>query len=255
MQVLRGIHLIEGRHGAANAYLIDGEELVLIDTGGVGTGRRIARYIESMGRSITDLRLIILTHLHWDHTGSARWLGRRSGASVLAHAAEATPSRNGGLALVPNAFGPWGFIIAILRALLRRPRPVPLSGVLQDGQVLPVMGGLRVVHAPGHSPGSVCLYLERSRVLFPGDLIVSNVGRLSRPYPRGDEHSRVQEQSLQKLRGLEVDAVLPSHGKPVLDGAEARLSRLLDLPPRPFSWRRLLKHMATSLFHKEKSQG
>ena len=88
MQITPNVHLIPGMRGA-NAYLLLGSSLILVDTGMPGSEDTILGYIESLGRSADDLSRIVITHHHLDHVGSLAALKARTSAQVLAHPGDA----------------------------------------------------------------------------------------------------------------------------------------------------------------------
>jgi glyoxylase-like metal-dependent hydrolase (beta-lactamase superfamily II) len=156
LEVLPGIHRIPRIKGP-NAYLLEGEDLTLIDTGWPGNAPTILSYIRALGWQTDQLARILITHGHPDHTGSARFLREETGARVLAHAADTQRDRTG-VPVVRHV----GMLFMPLPSVWR----VSVDMALVDGDSLPVMGGLRVVHAPGHTPGSICFYLEDSNTPF-----------------------------------------------------------------------------------------
>jgi glyoxylase-like metal-dependent hydrolase (beta-lactamase superfamily II) len=201
------------------AHLTLDREPSLIDCGYAGSGARIDRAMHRHGRALDELARVVITHGHPDHAGSARELAGR-GVPVLVHPADAA---NLGLT--------WG-------DLLRRPAPgtvfaamTPEPGSiepLEDGQVLPMLGGLRVVHTPGHTPGSVCLYGPRDRVLFVGDTLQRRFGRVSfasRLY--SDDHA-MAKRSVKRLAELDVDTIVFSHFAPLEGGAAEVLATLAE---------------------------
>jgi glyoxylase-like metal-dependent hydrolase (beta-lactamase superfamily II) len=121
-----------------------------------------------------------------------------------------------------------------------------IDNVVRDGDVLPYVGGLRVIHTPGHTPGSMSLLLAQSRVLIAGDTIINNKDRLSRPLPlRADRDE--SEQSLQKLAQLDFDVCCFGHGPP-LYSAKERVRELAMYYPRTHllwrivrNWQRLVR--------------
>src|SRR5688572_26134755 len=139
------------------AHLILEQELALIDTGYRGSRVRIARAIAGQGRSIDELAKVVCTHGHPDHAGSARDLAL-GGATILMHPADAVGLKTGWRMAL--RYPTRGRIFAALT-----PEPPEIVPIV-DGDVLPVLGGLEVVHTPGHTPGSVCLYGSRDRILF-----------------------------------------------------------------------------------------
>ena len=177
MEITDGIHLINGVKGQ-NIYLLVDEDLTLIDSGFPGNGRVIAQYIEGMGRRLDELKRVLITHSHPDHTGSVPELKDMLPAlHVMAHRADTSRDAQGRhLVSYLNVFGATRLPVPFLRR-------VEADGFLEEGQVLPILGGLRVTHTPGHTPGSVCFYLESRRAIFVGDNVV-NLGNTSEPLCR-----------------------------------------------------------------------
>jgi len=145
-------------------YLIYGEKICLIDSGVASSEQFIFDYLRETGRRPDEISLIILTHSHPDHVGSAKAIKMASGCRVAAHGAEK--------AWIEDV------------DLQYRERPVPgfysLVGgsvnvdlALKEGDILDLGDGLRlqVIHTPGHSNGSISLWLAEEGVLFTGDAI------------------------------------------------------------------------------------
>jgi glyoxylase-like metal-dependent hydrolase (beta-lactamase superfamily II) len=105
-------------------------------------------------------------------------------------------------------------------------RRLPATTDLGDGQILPVLGGLRVVHTPGHTPGSVCLYAERDGLLFSGDALWRDArGSLHRPNRHWSEDLGSARRSVGVLARLDVGTILFGH-LPPLAGATTALRDL-----------------------------
>lgn len=145
-------------------YLILGERICLIDSGVAGKEKAIFDYLREMGRRPEEISLLILTHSHPDHIGAARAVQMASGCEIAAHAAERA------------------WIEDIELQFRKRPVPgfhslvegsVGVSRVLQDGDVLDPGCGLRieVLHTPGHSSGSISLWLPEEGLLFSADAV------------------------------------------------------------------------------------
>ena len=168
-----------------------------------------------------------------------------TGAKALAHSDEVILTNEGKYALSPHSEGIGGSFLGLLaRCGLLKSNPIDL--LVTDGEVLPYLGGLRVIHTPGHTHGSICLLLEKSRVLFVGDTIINNEDRLSRPLPFGaDRHE--SEQSLRKLARLNFDICCFGHGPPLCWAKEKVKELAMNYPSAPLywrvarSWRRLIR--------------
>ena len=116
---------------------------------------------------------------------------------------------------------------------------------VDDGDVIPILGGMRIIHTPGHTPGSICPILEGPQVLFLGDSVLNNVDRLSRPLMWDRRKRRTLDSSLHMLRELEAHVACFGHGPPlteeVMDSVRGLTNRPYDLP----TWRIALKNWGT----------
>jgi glyoxylase-like metal-dependent hydrolase (beta-lactamase superfamily II) len=199
------------------AHLVLEPELSLIDCGYAGSGPRIAKAITAQGRSAADLTRVVLTHGHPDHAGSARELAE-GGATILIHPADGAALRTTWRDVIKRPTR--GRVFAAMT-----PEP-PAFEPIEDGDVLPMLGGLRVVHTPGHTPGSVCLYGARDRVLFVGDALQRRFGRVS--FASGlysDDHAAARR-SVKRLAELDVETVVFSHFAALREGAAEVLADL-----------------------------
>lgn len=150
------------------AFLDDDGQVTLVDCGTTRAPRRLAAALTELGAAPSDVTRIVLTHAHPDHAGGAEEVRRGSGAPVFVHTDDAAYARAGTPPPRDRSF-------RLGRLLQRLPGgdfpAVDVADELNDGQVLDVAGGLRVVHTPGHSPGHVSLLHEPSGVLITGDAL------------------------------------------------------------------------------------
>jgi glyoxylase-like metal-dependent hydrolase (beta-lactamase superfamily II) len=224
VEVVRHVHQL--RAFGAQAFALLGERVTLIDTGGPGSGRAILRQLRALGRRPDEIERIVLTHYHIDHRGAAAELQAVTGARVLIHAAEA-PYARGGLAY-PNP------VQTRRRATLLDPFHLAMRGrplrveELEDGQTIDVLGGLRVVHAPGHTRGSVALELPEQRLLLSGDTMGFRWGILETPDPVVSEDVEEAKASIERLATLDVDTIAFSHFQPLRRGAQRAIERLVE---------------------------
>ena len=173
-----------------------------------------------------------MTHCHPDHTSSVRPLVKRTGARLVAHAADTwargtsgtQPDSSDGTAEVRLSY--LG-LSTKLRALAPLPWGALVTQTVRDGQVLPVGDGIRVIHLPGHTPGSVSYMIEGSGVLFSGDSLFSDGHRISRSLPYPGSNVDDYRRSLNRLATMGFDVLCGGHGAPLKGGASDILRDLL----------------------------
>lgn len=210
--------------GMVSAYfLADGEELTLIDTGIGGSAPAILEAVAGLGKRPADVKRILITHLHADHTGSLAELKRQTAAPVYMHPADAALVRQG-IAGRPAKPAP-GLIKSIIVPLaMKRPQkvePAETDEELRDGQELPVAGGLCVIGAPGHAAGQVVfLWPQHGGVLIAADAAGNFQDKLD--YPILFEDQAEGERTLRKLAGMDFEVAVFGHGRPIMKRAADR---------------------------------
>ena len=213
----------------SDVYLFSDERLTLIDAGMVGARRVLERYLRGLGRRLDELDTIVCTHGHPDHIGSlGELIASQPGVRVAMHAADIA----GLAALLREALD------RTLQPTVRRGKlidyltraPTELVPV-EDGDLISAGGGLRVVHTPGHTPGSICLYAERHRILFTGDVLQVRRGRLTHASAFFSHDLAASRSSISRLLELDVEAIAFSHF-PVWRDDPAAALRELALSPR-----------------------
>jgi glyoxylase-like metal-dependent hydrolase (beta-lactamase superfamily II) len=208
--------------GFVNGFLIDSGELTLIDTGFPHSAGKIVRALESLGRKPTDIRHIIVTHCHPDHAGSLAEIKRLTNAPIYMHAADAAMVRKG------EGRRPMTASPGLVRSLMYNLFVVPTSGKIEpcaadyeisDGSELPIAGGLRALHTPGHCAGHLAFLWRSRRVMFVADAASSmpNFG-LSLCYEDLTEGLR----SLAKIAALDFDVACFGHGSAITHEASAK---------------------------------
>jgi glyoxylase-like metal-dependent hydrolase (beta-lactamase superfamily II) len=205
MQLTAGVYKVDGLR-AANVYLVAVDDgLLLVDTGMPGNAKRIVAFIESTGHHAADLRYIVLTHCDIDHIGSAARLKELTGARVAIH------QLDGPVLAGQQRAQKGGALMAVFGRLFRIRHVVP-DLLLKDGDVV---GGLTVIHVPGHTAGSIVLVREDG-VVFSGDALLSdNDGQVRPPRPRL-ALDRVQAQtSAERIEALPTKLLCTGHGAPV----------------------------------------
>src|SRR5919107_3637549 len=196
----------------------------LVDAGLPGQAEAIGAALIEAGTGVRDLRRIIFTHQDLDHVGSGAALVRKSDATVLAHPADSPH--------IEGSIRPLKFTPEMLeqrpqmREVLERLEPVGVDEHLEDGERLDIAGGIRVIFTPGHTPGHLSLYLERSKVLVAGDALTAEGGHLNGPNPSMTLEMRLAMQSIRRLAELDVETIVCYHGGVVGEDANAQLQQV-----------------------------
>jgi len=225
MEIAPGVHQV--RMLGADSFLIVEERLTLIDAGMIGSRIMLERYVRRIGRRIDELERIICTHGHPDHIGGVGELVRnREDVTVFIHpddlAGLRLPLRE---ALAPNQDRAIrrGRLIQYLTRTPRDPTPI------EDGTILPMLGGLHVIHAPGHTPGSICLYAPGQRLLFTGDVLQVIRGRLTYASAYFSHDHAGARASVEQLAALDVETIALSHYPPWRNDCNGSLGELAAL--------------------------
>ena len=203
------VGLIVGR-----AYLVkDPDGLTVIDSGLPLAADKIVEQIEAASYKAQDVRHILVTHAHPDHVGGLPRLKESTGARVIASRTERPVIEGEAPLQLP----------ARLSSLVQKVRPsgmmlegTPVDRGVDDGETLPeVMGGLRAISTPGHSPGHLSFWQPERRLVFCGDVMVRRFGRLRLPFAAVTVDEDENKRSVQKLAGLNAATMCFGHGNPL----------------------------------------
>ena len=194
-----------------NCYLIKTEAgFYLVDTGMTNNRRSLEIELNRLGCYPGNLKLILLTHGDFDHTGSAVYLREKYGSQICMHAEDVGMLENG------DMFYHRKFENRLIRSVMRTFLPLKVENrgkpdvFLEDGASLFNYGlDATVYNTPGHSTGSVCI-LTSSGDLFAGDLLTNSTGK---PMLNSMMYDKAQGNlSLERLKQLPIQTVYPGHG-------------------------------------------
>jgi hydroxyacylglutathione hydrolase len=217
MEIIPGIHQIEGVN--ANSYLVvAGKEATLIDTGLPGSSKKILGFVEKAGLKPSDIKTIIITHHHPDHTGSLARLKKATGANVAVHLEDADYV-SGKKKQVIQAKNLRTFLFKLLRRFFGS-KPVSPDIILKDGDMI---CGLTVIHTPGHTPGSIALYDRGKRIIFVGDTLRYAKGKIAGSPELFSSDMEKAKRSIEKIAKLDYEILLSGHGKPLMPNASEKV--------------------------------
>jgi hydroxyacylglutathione hydrolase len=192
---LSGIRYIEGIGLSSNVYTIGTNDITVVDTGVGDHMNALPPKLKTLDLDPRNVKQIILTHTHFDHTGGIKTLADICSPKLFLHEQETNNLENFGLSI----------------------------SKLHDGEIV-VAGDhrLEVIHTPGHTPGSICLYDRKNRILFSGDTVFPDGSFGRTDLPGGESRDLIE--SLERLTTLEVDFILPGHMEPVRSNAQTHLA-------------------------------
>jgi glyoxylase-like metal-dependent hydrolase (beta-lactamase superfamily II) len=223
-----------------NFYLVDHEDgLTLVDAGLPSHFRQLSTALTHLGRSVDQIRAVLITHGHPDHIGIVEQVRAASDATVVVHAADAPaltkPKSAFTLSKPERSMLPYllrrpsglGAPLHMVRSGALRIRPVEHVATLETGRTLDTPGSPLAIDVPGHTRGSVAYLFADRGFVFTGDSLVTSDALTAATGPRllarGFTHdSAAALASLAALARYEVPLVLPGHGDPYPHGlAEA----------------------------------
>lgn len=203
MKIFDNLHFFPWNSMTANncnTYFIDGEKRILVDPGHYHLFDHVRDELSGLSLSPEDIEMVIITHAHPDHM---------EGIKIFQETDAQIAVSSGEMEFIKTVAPHYGEILGIAEF---EPEILLQEGDLKIGNL-----NFEVIHTPGHSPGSVCLYWPDRKTLFTGDVVFDQgIGRTDLPGGDGEE----LKESIRKISRLDVDYLLTGHGG-IVAGKEA----------------------------------
>jgi glyoxylase-like metal-dependent hydrolase (beta-lactamase superfamily II) len=233
MRIASGLYRVGS--DIVNTYLVvDEDGVTIIDAGLPGYWKPLQAELAAIGKSLDDVRALILTHGDTDHIGFAAQLQREKGVAAYIHEADVDRARlkvkKPTFGWGPVKFGPLaGFMWYSARHGGLRIPPATELKTVADNDVLDVPGSPRIIHTPGHTPGSIAVHVPAVDALFLGDTMTTRNVLTGVTGPKPAPFTLEPGQavaSLDRIDAVDATWVLPGHG-PAWDGGVPEAIRLI----------------------------
>lgn len=244
MKIENGVYMLEISHNMMGnervinpTIILDNDWLVLVDAGFPGQINQIREAIEKEGLSFSKLKRIILTHQDIDHIGCVSDILRElpHKVEVFAHEKEKAyingekkpvklESLEDNLEQLPENMK---IIYEKLKSGFEMSR-VNVGETLIDGQELPICSGITVIYTPGHTPGHICLYLKKWKILIAGDILTIKEGVLSMADQSINLDNQLNMKSMKKLMEYDIETVICYHGGIYKGNVNKRIAELAN---------------------------
>jgi glyoxylase-like metal-dependent hydrolase (beta-lactamase superfamily II) len=239
MRLAPGLHRI-GSDVVSIYLVVDGAGVTIVDAGLPGHWRELDHELTQLGRSIDEVRGIVLTHGDSDHIGLAERLRQGNGVVVHVHELDAARARRE-ISKPNSGWGPikvrplLGFLWYGARHGGLRTRPVREVVTFADGEELDLPGSPQIIHIPGAHPGSVAVHAAAVDALFVGDAMTTRSVLTGERGPRPAPFTLDPEAALASLANLEAipaSWVLPGHGPPWRGGVAEAVRQVRQVAAR-----------------------
>lgn len=244
MKIENGIYMLElsanimGTSMDINPTLFcDKDSLILIDTGFPGQLHQIREAVEKEGIPFSKLNTIILTHQDIDHIGSASDILKNipGTVKVLAHEEEKTyingEKKPVKLAKLEDRLDYLPDNIKMIYEKLKvgfEHSRIDVDKTLIDGEELPYLGGITIIYTPGHTPGHICLYLNKWKILIAGDILSVKEGLLVKADKDINFDNELNIRSIKKLMKYDIETVICYHGGIYKGNVNKRIAELAN---------------------------
>jgi glyoxylase-like metal-dependent hydrolase (beta-lactamase superfamily II) len=230
MELNASLHRI-GNDIVAAYLVVTPEGVTVIDAGLAGHWHELLAELTSMGRTLEDVKGVILTHGDSDHIGFAERLRRDHGVPVYVHASDAGRAKGGPKPANAKQSMRLGPLLGFMAYALRKGgmRTAWLTEVLEvhGGEMLDLPGSPQIIGLPGHSEGSIAVYVPAADALFVGDGLTTRHVLTGKKGPQPAPFTDEPDQAIRSLRAIVATGakwVLPGHGTPWSSGVKAAVA-------------------------------
>ena len=214
--------------GARVTVLVEDDKVLLVDAGARLSWGVILKGLKDINLTPAQIDQVVVTHHHPDHSGGLSGLVAATPVKVAAHRIEAPVIQ--GTEPLPSPFRQQFLATAakpVVSSMIGG--PVAVDETLNDGDVLPFGSGVRVIHVPGHTAGSIALYVPAKKAIIVGDALQYRFARkLGPPAPMVTQRPEEAIGSLEKLLSLDFDVICFSHFPPMREQPHTALRELVE---------------------------
>lgn len=244
MRIYEGLEMLEihgnmfGNPGVFHPTVIwDDQEIVLIDTGLPGQVDLLREAMDNAGISFEKISKIIITHHDTDHIGGLSTIVKEANSAIqVISSIGEKPYIQGDLRPIKMTAERMEKIEAMFNTIPIEKRSqlkavytntsAKVDTTMEDGQELPICGGIQFISTSGHTPGHICLYLKKYKVLIAGDALNVFEGKLLGPNPQFTYNMEDALNSLKKLSKYDIQTVICYHGGIYTDNVNQRIQEL-----------------------------
>ncbi len=200
-EIRPGFFFIERGWLNANHFVFKGKRKILIDTGYIGDFRQTKRWIESVGVDLKSIDLIISTHSHCDHVGGNKKIREMSECSIAIHRLDRQSID------MKDDWATW------YRFYDQEAEFFPVDQTLDEGEIICFDDlQFQIIHTPGHARGGISLYCPEERFLISSDALWNGDLGVLNTIVEGKDAPILARESLDKIRGLDIQTIYPGHG-------------------------------------------
>ncbi|GAK51759.1 hypothetical protein U14_03004 [Candidatus Moduliflexus flocculans] len=223
-QITSDVYMLEHIGPAPAFLLVSPKGLTLIDTGVPGKINTLIAEIEATQHTLAEVKQIVLTHCHTDHVGNVAEIVKRTQAKVIAHRDDVPYilQQQTLPALSPLKKLIFGLVDRVVKTHIAR-----VDMPVADGETIDALGGLRVIHVPGHTPGSMALYQSERKIMFFGDTMFNERGLKVSPKIFNVDTAKVKD-AAHKLAAHDIEIACFGHGEPFTENAREKIRQFLQ---------------------------